>query len=236
VFAAASLAGPFAEIGSLLEESEPGVAVEFNFASSGRLLLQLEQGAGADVFAAASPEEIDEAIGASLVDAARAQRFARNHLVVIVPPENPGGVQTLADLARPGLRLDLASRSAPVGRYAAEMLGLMSLDPAYGPDFQARALANVVSYEENVRAVVAKVALGEVDAGVVYASDVAGSDEAFGVLEVPPAFTPDITYWAAPLLEASEADLAARFIEVLLSPSGAEVLTRYGFETVTPQP
>jgi molybdate transport system substrate-binding protein len=236
VFAAASLSDVFSEIGSQLEAEEPGLAVEFNFAASGRLLLQLEQGARADLFASAAPEEIDEAIAASLVDAGRARLFARNRLVVIVPLDNPGDVHTLADLGRPGLRLDLAHESAPVGRYALEMLDLMSQDPAYGPEFQARALANVISYEENVRAVVAKVALGEVDAGIVYASDIAGAADTLVALEVPADFTPEITYWVAPLADAHEPDLAARFIELLLSETGAEALTRHGFETVSPQP
>jgi molybdate transport system substrate-binding protein len=236
VFAAASLTGAFTEVGALLEAEEPGLVVESNFASSGRLLLQLEQGAQADLFAAASPDEIDQAVAASLVDPASGRLFARNRLVVIVPSDNPGDVHALADLARPGLRLDLANESAPVGRYSIEMLALMSLDPAYGPDFQARALANVVSYEENVRAVVAKVSLGEVDAGVVYASDIASEEGTLGVIQVPGGFTPEITYWVAPLVEAQEPELAARFVELLLSPSGAEILTRHGFEAVAPEP
>jgi molybdate transport system substrate-binding protein len=235
VFAAASLNGVFSEIGSQLEAEEPGVAVEFNFAASGRLLLQLEQGARADLFASASPEEIDQAIAAALIDAEQARLFARNRLVVIVPLDNPGDVHALADLGRPGLRLDLADQSAPVGRYALEMLDRMSQDPAYGPEFQARALANVISYEENVRAVVAKVALGEVDAGVVYASDTAGATHTLVAIEVPAAFTPEITYWVAPLAEAREADLAARFIDLLLSAPGADALARHGFESVSPE-
>jgi molybdate transport system substrate-binding protein len=236
VFAAASLNGVFSEIGRQLEAEESGLEVEFNFASSGRLLLQLEQGAGADLFASASPEEIERAVAGSLVEAEAAQRFAHNRLVVIVPPDNPGNVHALADLIRPGLRLDLADESAPVGRYALEMLDRMSLDPAYGPEFRSRALANVISFEENVRAVVAKVALGEVDAGVVYASDAVGSADTLVAIEVPAAFTPEIAYWVAPLTEAHEPDLAARFIELLLSEIGAEALTNHGFDPIAPKP
>ncbi len=236
VFAAASLAEAFTEIGDQLEAGAPGVELEYNFASSGRLLLQLQLGARADLFAAASPEELDEAITATLVDPGAARPFARNRLVVIVPADNPGHVRSLADLGRPGLRLDLASESAPVGRYALEMLDRMSLDPAYGAEFRQRALANVVSFEENVRAVVAKVTLGEVDAGIVYASDVAGDEGAVAVIEVPEEFTPEIIYWVAPLSGAPEAALAASFIDLLLSQSGAEVLSQHGFEPIVTEP
>jgi molybdate transport system substrate-binding protein len=230
VFAAASLAEVFSEIGGRIEAQSPGLEVEYNFASSGRLLLQLQLGARADLFAAASPDEINEAISSLLVNPDEARLFARNRLVVVVPPDNPGDVQSLGDLARPGLRLALAAESAPVGRYALEMLDRMSLDPAYGADFRQRVLANVVSFEENVRAVVAKVTLGEVDAGVVYASDAAGAQDSLGVIEVPAQFTPEITYWVAPLAQADQAALARQFIDLLLSPSGAEVLSRHGFE------
>jgi molybdate transport system substrate-binding protein len=230
VFAAASLTESFTELGQQFEASHAGVEVLFNFAGSQQLRAQLEQGAQADVFASANTKEMNSAIAASLVVSGTQRIFARNRLVVIFPKDNPGKIQALADLARPGLKLDVADKAVPVGQYTLDMLDKMSGAPAFGPDFKEKVLANVVSYEDNVKAVVSKVRLGEVDAGVVYSTDVT-SDAArnVGVLPIPDQFNQVAIYPIAPLANAGQVDLAKQFIELTLSKPGQQILVRYGF-------
>jgi molybdate transport system substrate-binding protein len=171
VFAAASLTESFGDIGKQFEVAHPGVKVILNLAGSQQLRAQFEQGARADVFASANTKEMNAAITAALVVSGTERTFALNRLVVIYPKNNPGKITTLADLARPGIKLDIADPSGPVGQYTLDMLSKMSRDAAFGSNFQERVLANVVSREENVKAVVAKVRLGEADAGIVYKTE-----------------------------------------------------------------
>lgn len=227
VFAAASLTEAFTEIGQAFEAAHPGVSVEFNFGGSQSLRTQLEQGAVANVFASANAKEMNAAIAAGWVASGTAQVFLTNRLVVILPATNPGNVQTLADLARPGLKLVLAAEEVPAGAYARQMLG--NLNATYGAEFQAQALANVVSNEENVRTVLAKVQLGEADAGVVYASDAIAALE-LPTLAIPPAENVIAEYPIAVLspLDPSSA-LARAFVAYVLSAEGQTILQTWGF-------
>ena len=230
VFAAASLTESFGDLGRQFEAAHPGVRVVFNLAGSQQLVAQLEQGARADVFASANTKEMDAAISASLVISGTQRVFARNRLVVIYPKSNPGRVTVLTDLARPGLKLDIADASSPIGQYTIEMFDAMSRDPALGGDLGDRIRTNVVSYEENVKAVVAKVRLGEADAGVVYTSDVTvEAAKELGTLEIPDRFNRIALYPIAPLAKAPEPELARKFIGLVLSPAGQQVLRSYGF-------
>jgi len=170
VFAAASLTGSFGEIGKAFEAANPGVTVTFNFAGTQALATQLTQGAKADVFASANHTYMDNMVTANLV-AAGYKDFVTNVLEVILPANNPANIQTLQDLAKPGLKLVLEDKSVPAGAYSLTILGNMSKDPAYGSDFSSKVLANVVSNETDVKQVVAKVQLGEADAGIVYITD-----------------------------------------------------------------
>jgi molybdate transport system substrate-binding protein len=127
-------------------------------------------------------------------------------------------VQTLTDLTRPGLKLLLAAEAVPVGRYSLEFLNKASQDPELGAGFKEAVLRNVVSYEENVRAVLSKVQLGEADAGIVYTSDVASSDSGeIGAVEIPDALNVVATYYIAPLKDSPAPDLAGSFIDRVLS-------------------
>lgn len=230
VFAAASLAEVFQELGRTFEAAHPGVSVRFNFAGSQQLLAQLDHGARADVFASASQQEMEAAINASLVVSGTQRTFARNRLIVIYPRENPGALRELADLGRPGLKIAIADASVPVGRYTLALLEAMSDDPAFSRDIAERVLNSVVSREENVQAVVSKVRLGEVDAGIVYSSDVGGkaADE-LATITIPKHLNPIASYPIAPLADAAQPDLARQFIELVLSQQGQEVLRAYGF-------
>jgi molybdate transport system substrate-binding protein len=175
---------------------------------------------------------MNTAIGSSLVVSGTQRIFARNRLVVIYPKSNPGRITSLTDLARPGLKLDLADPSVPVGQYTLDMLTKMSQDPSFGPTFKERVVANVVSHEENVKSVVAKVQLGEADAGIVYATDVTGQPaQELRTLEIADRFNPVAVYPIAPLANAPEPELARQFIELILSPSGQQTLVKYGFIT-----
>jgi molybdate transport system substrate-binding protein len=232
VFAAASLIEAFGELGETFEASHPGVEVIFNFAGSNQLAQQIEEGAPADVFASANASQMEVVIAASRVDRASVQTFACNRLVVIYPATS-APLAGLEDLAEPGLKLVLAAAEVPAGRYSLDFLDRAALEPEYGHTFRAAVLANVVSYEENVRAVLAKVALGEADAGIVYASDTTGLEPGtIGQLPIPDPLNPAARYPIAALADSANPDLARAFIELVLSAEGQALLARFGFVPV----
>jgi len=230
VFAAASLTDSFNAIKTALEAANPGLTITYNFAGSQALVTQLTQGASADVFAAASTAQM-KAASAGGVIAGTPVVFTQNRLALIVPKDNPGGVTGLVDLARSGLKLVLAQAEVPVGMYARQAICKAAADTAtYGEDFATAVTANIVSEEENVKAVASKVALGEADAGIVYTTDVT-ADIAASVLviTIPAAVNVVANYPIAPV-KGGNADLAAAFIAYLLGPDGQAILHQYGFE------
>jgi molybdate transport system substrate-binding protein len=226
VFAAASLTDAFNEIGKNFEATNPGVTVTFNFAGSQALQTQIEQGAPADVFASANKTEMDALISGSYVSQDAPQIFLHNKLVVILPGDNPGGLSKLEDLAKPGIKLVLAAEEVPVGKYARQALDTMN--GQFGSDFEDKVLANVVSNEDNVKQVVAKVQLGEADAGIVYTSDAVAAPE-LKTIEIPDDLNVIAKYPIAPLGKSANADLAKAFIEYVLSTEGQAVLQKWGF-------
>lgn len=230
VFAAASLTEAFGAIGAAFEAKNPGLKLVFNFAGSQQLLQQIDQGAPADVFASANNPLMAEAIRTGHVVSGTQQVFVRNRLVVIVPEDNPAGVATLDDLARPGLKLVLAAKEVPVGQYARDFLSRAAADPALGAQYAAAVEGNVVSYEANVRAVLSKVVLGEADAGIVYTSDVAGeAGLKVQQITIPDALNTIAAYPIAPLGSAAQPDEARRFVEFVLSQEGQSILAGHGF-------
>lgn len=232
VMAAASLTESFTEIGSLFEAQHPGVKVAFNFAGSQQLVEQLTQGADADVFASASMKYMKSAIDEGLVKATESQIFARNLLVVIYPRENKPGITSLEDLAKPGIKLVLAAQAVPVGQYSMEFLDKAVMDAAFGPSYKDAVLKNVVSYEDNVKAVLTKIALGEADAGIVYVTDISGDAKyRVGTIAIPDALNTIATYPMAALSASKNADLANAFVNFVLSPEGQAVMERYGFSS-----
>jgi len=231
VFAATSLTEAFTKIGQEFEAGHAGVKVEFNFAGSQQLAQQLAQGAQADVFASANQAQMDAAVSAGRVDAGTAEIFARNRLVVIYPKDNPASLTRLLDLAKPGLKLVLAAKEVPVGGYSLQFLEKASQSSDFGGYFGGNVLANVVSYEENVRAVYSKVALGEADAGIVYTSDIPKDEARVGSLEIPDELNVLATYPIAPLQDSPNPELAASFVEFVISPAGQAILSEYGFSS-----
>lgn len=220
VFAASSLTESFTELGARLEADRPGTAVTFNFASSSDLALQIREGAPADVFASADLGQMEVVAHAGLAE--DPARFATNELVVLVPADNPAAIEEVADVAGPGVKLVLAAPVVPAGNYARrafEDLGILDA-----------AEANVVSNEDDVKAVVTKIALGEADAGVAYATD-ATEEIATDVESVafPPGAGTSAAYSFSALDQAPNPEGAAAFYEFVLSDEGRRVLADHGF-------
>ena len=229
VFAAASLTDAFTEIGAAFDAANPGVTTTFNFAGSQALRTQIEEGAPADVFASASGKEMDALVTGGFVAADTPQIFLTNQLVVILPVENPAALEKLEDLANPGIKLVLAAEEVPVGKYARQALDLM--DASFGEGFKDKVLANVVSNEDSVKQVVAKVQLGEADAGIVYVSDLAAAPR-LNSIEIPADLNVIAKYPIASLAKTGNADLAAEFVKVVLSADAQTVLTKWGFAPI----
>lgn len=215
VFAASSLTEAFTEVGERFEADNREVDVRFQFAGSPALARQIIDGAPADVFASADDRTMT-ALAAESDALETPLTFARNTLAIVVEPGNPKGVRDLHDLARSDIDVVLCAPEVPCGSLAAQVLG--------------RAGVTVVarSLEDSVKAVVAKVALGEVDAGVAYSSDVQESRE--GVEGVRIADTDNITtlYQVSLLQSSDHRDPAERFVAFLGSPEGRRILTGHG--------
>jgi molybdate transport system substrate-binding protein len=229
VFAAASLTAAFEAIGDDFTAANPGTGVEFNFAGSQDLRTQLEQGARADVFASADTKQMDMARESGVV-AIEATTFVHNRLVVIVPKTNEAGIETLQDLANPGLKIVLASAEVPVGNYSRQYLDKASADPAFEASYGDAVLANVVSEESNVKQVVSRIQLDEADAGIVYSSDVTAEVAAdVTTIEIPDALNQIANYPIAVTADAGNAEVAQAFIAYVLSDAGQAVLEEQGF-------
>jgi molybdate transport system substrate-binding protein len=230
VFAAASLTDAFTVLKKDFEALHPHVIIVYNFAGSNALAQQLVEGAPADVFASANNSQMNVTINGGRVVTGTQQTFVRNRLVVVLPTGNPGEVEKLQDLAKPGLLIVLAAAAVPVGQYSLDFLDKAVQDPAFGALFKEDVLANVVSYEENVRSVLTKITLGEGDAAIVYSSDI--TSEAAGQVErldIPYALNTIASYPIAPVKDSAHAEMAKAFVGYVLSPEGQSVLAEFGF-------
>ncbi len=230
VLAASSLTESFTELGALFETQNPGVKVVFGFAGSQQIAQQLGQGAAADVFASASQKYMDAVVDSGRVSPDAPRVFVQNRLVVILPKDNPAGLTRLQDLARPGLIIDLADKTVPVGQYSLDFLDKAVQNPAFDLQYRENVLKNVVSYEDTVKAVVTKVSLGEADAGIVYLTDVTGlAAQSIASIEIPDDLNSIASYPIAPVADSKNPGLASAFVDLVLSPEGQAVLARYGF-------
>ena len=219
VFAAASLTEAFNAAGTALRAEQPGVNVTFSFAASGTLVTQVEQGAPADVIATADTAAMQKLVDAGLVDAPIV--FARNRLEIIVAPGNPKRVTGLADLARSDLAVVLADPSVPAGKYAAQVL--------------TRADVSVTprSLETDVKAAVARVANGEADAAIVYATDVHAADAKATGVEIPASQNLLADYPIAIVKATRNRAAAEAFVAAITRGSGRDALTQAGFLNAT---
>jgi molybdate transport system substrate-binding protein len=233
VFAAASLTDAFKDVGAEFKKANPKVEITFQFGGSPALRTQLEQGARADVYASADLPQMTMALQNGVVQNA-GQVFVKNSLVIITPKDNPGRVSDAIDLKKSGLKLVLAAPEVPVGSYARQSLGLMEKDSTFGAGFSDAVLKNLVSNESNVRQVVAKVELGEVDAGIVYGTDVTQSiAPKLAVIQIPTHFNVNAEYPIALTKSPANPKTAQAFIDFVLNKPGQDVLKKYGFQSVT---
>ncbi|MDQ3780510.1 MAG: molybdate ABC transporter substrate-binding protein [Chloroflexota bacterium] len=232
IFAAASLTDAFTRLADDLEAGTPGLTLTFNFAGSQTLVTQLAEGAPADLFASADERQMAAAIAHGSITGPP-RTFAHNRLVIVVPSDNPAQISQAADLANDELRLVLAQAEVPAGWYARASLCAMGNDAAsYGDQFVARISENLVSEEEDVRAVLAKVQLGEADAGIVYLSDLASAGDAVQAIQIPDAVNVRATYQIGVVAGAHEAQAEA-FIAAVIGPNGQAILAGFGLEPVT---
>ncbi|MFC7326551.1 molybdate ABC transporter substrate-binding protein [Marinactinospora rubrisoli] len=220
VFAAASLTDTFGELGERFEADHPDTVVEFNFAGSSELAQQITEGAPADVFAAADTRTMDQVADAGATEG-EPRVFARNRLEIAVPPDNPAGITGLADLAGDDVQVALCAEEVPCGAAAQTVLD------------ESGVAVEPVTRERDVRAALTKVRLGEVDAALVYRTDVLSAGDDVRGIEFPEAAEAVNSYPIAVLADAPEPELAAAWVELVRSEAGGEVLTAAGFDLAT---
>ena len=228
ILAASSLTDAFGELGNIFEEQNQGVQVMQTFGASSDLLAQIEQGAPADVFASAAEEEMDTADKNGLVSGTP-RVFVKNREVIMVPRDNPAGINSLEDMAEPDIKLVLAAKDVPAADYAVEILGKANRE--YGPGFEQDVLSNVVSREADVRASVNRVVVGDADATFGYASDYTPDiRDKVKVIKIPPDLNIIATYPVASLKDAEDPELARQWVDLVTSEEGQKVLEKWNFE------
>lgn len=215
VFAAASLKEAFTSLGTSFEAAHPGTKVVFNFGPSSGLATQISSGAPADVFASASAKSMDQVVTAGAAGAAT--DFAKNTMEIAVPPKNPAGITTVSDLARKGVKVALCQAAVPCGSTAAKVFG------------NAKITVTAVTQEVDVKAVLSKVSLGEVDAGVVYVTDVLAAGTKVKGIQIPAEVNASTTYPIATLTKSTNSVAAQAFTNYVLSTDGAAALAAAGF-------
>lgn len=215
VLAAASLTDAFTTLGTQFQEKNPGTTVTFSFGASSALATQITQGAPADVFASASQKNMDAVVAAKA--AAGSTPFTQNVMEIAVPPSNPANITQLSDLAKPGVKVALCQAEVPCGTVAAKVFA------------NAKITVKPVTEEADVKATLAKVTLGEVDAGVVYVTDVLAAGDKVKGVEIPADVNASTTYPIASLTASRNPALAKAFVDYVLSADGVKVLTGAGF-------
>jgi molybdate transport system substrate-binding protein len=229
VFAAASLQAAFTKIGQQFHAAHSNVSVTFSFGGSNTLAQQIIQGAPADVFASANAAQMNVVVKAGYADSGSVRTFAHNRLIVVLPKNNPANIQTLQDLAKPGVKVVLAAAAVPAGQYALVYLAQASTDSAFGAGYKANVLKNVVSYEQDVKSVLTKVSLGEADAGIVYVTDAETAASSVSTLPIPDALNNIALYPIVAVKSSAHAVAAQQFVDYVTSASGQAVLASYGF-------
>ena len=233
VFAAASLKESFNVIAAKYTRAHPNITIKLNFAGSQILEQQVASGAPADVFASADQTTMQKAVDAGLVG--NSQVFVKNRLTVIIPAANPGNINTLKDLSRKGVKIDIGAPAVPAGKYSLQVLARMAQSSNYGPAYENAVKANFVSQETDVKAVVNKVQLGEVDAGFVYVTDVtAAVSNKIKMIDIPDNFNVIAQYPIAVTKSSAHSTDARAFVQYILSPEGQAVLQQYHFIAFNP--
>jgi len=227
IYGAASLQGVLARAKTAYEAAVPGTTLTISTDSSSALETKIELGAPADVLLSAdttNPQKLVDrglAVGDPVV-------FARNRLTVIVPADNPAGIRSPADLARPGIKVIAAGDTVPISKYAAQLVGNLAGEPGYPAGFVAAYRANISSKEDNVKAVVGKVELGEGDAAIVYVTD-ARADPNVKSIDVPVSADVPATYAGVVVKGSANASAARSFLDWLAGSGGQAILGSFGF-------
>ena len=216
VYAAASLTSSFEEIGKQFEADHAGVKVRFSFGGSSDLVAQLQQGAPADVFASADTDNMERATADDLVEEDPVD-FATNTLEIAVPPDNPAGVASLEDLAKPGTQVVVCATEVPCGA------ATQKVEKASGVEIRP------TSEEQSVTDVLNKVTTGEADAGLVYVTDVQTAGAKVKGIEFPESSSAVNTYPIGALAEGENKDLARAFVDLVTGDTGQRILADAGF-------
>ena len=216
VLAASSLTGTFTQIGKQFEAAHPGVTVKFSFGASSTLATQITDGAPADVFASAAPKNMDTVVTAN--DASNPQDFAKNTAEVAVPPSNPASVTSVNDLAKSSVKVALCQPQVPCGVVAA------------GVFKNAGITVKPVTLQPDVKSVLTQVETGNVDAGVVYVTDVKAAGAKVKGVTIPASENASTLYPIATVSSSKEMATAQAFVAYVLSPAGQQVLAAAGFQ------
>ena len=224
IFGAASLKDVFARLAQRFEKEHPGTKVVSNAAGSQELRTQIEHGAAADLFASADRKHMDALVAEGLVGSPSV--FTCNEPVVVVRPAQAATIKTLADLPR-AERIVIGTAEVPIGNYTLQILQKATVK--YGSDFAQRVQAKVASRELNVRQVLAKVVLGEADAGLVYRSDALAAAGKVQLVSIPPELNVTAEYPIAILKSAPNPSLARQWMELVRSAAGVAALREAGF-------
>lgn len=227
IYGAASLKGALDKAKAAYETANPGTTLTISIDSSATLETQIEQGAPADVFLSADTTNPKKLIDKGLADGA-AVTFAHNKLTVIVPAANPSGIKTPADLAKAGVKVMAAGDTVPITKYATQLVANLAKQTGYPADFVARYTGNIASREDNVKAIVAKIELGEGDAGIVYVTDAKASTKAMPV-NVPDSANVPVTYDGVVVKASRNATAAKSFLDWFAGPDGQAILSGLGF-------
>jgi len=216
VFAAASLTDAFTDLGTTFESENPDVSVEFNFGASSALREQILAGAPADVFASANTSNMDQVVEAGA--ATDPEDFVTNQLQIAVPAGNEAGVAGLDDFANPDLLIGLCAEGVPCGEFGREALASAGVTPS------------VDTNEPDVRSLLTKVEAGDLDAGIVYVTDVLAAGDAVEGIDIPADENVIATYPIAALGDTANAEVADAFVAFVLSGEGQAILDSYGFD------
>lgn len=229
VYAAASLRDVLDTLKAGYGEIAPWVTLTVSTGASSALRTQIEQGAPADVFLSADTTNPAALVTAGLT-AGEAKRIVDNRLTIVVPTSNPAAINAPSDLARTGVKIVAAADAVPITKYAEELVANLAAQPGAPPGFAAAYAANVVSREDDVKAVVAKIELGEGDAAIVYATDAAASD-AVTEIAIPPDAEVIAQYAGAVVGRSAHLDDARAFLDWLNSAEAQEIFGSFGFRT-----
>src|SRR6201987_1722126 len=216
VLAAASLTGSFTQLGKQFETAHKGDTVKFSFGPSSGLATEITSGAPADVFASAAPANMDTVVKAG--DASNPQDFAKNTAEVAVPPANPAKVTSVSDLAKSSVKVALCQPQVPCGVVASEVFK------------NAGITVKPVTLQPDVKSVLTQVELGNVDAGMVYVTDVKAAGSKVKGVAIPASENASTLYPIASISDSKEKAVAQSFVSYVLSPAGQSVLTAAGFQ------